>query len=85
MLDNSYNAYMQRSNMQHQAHQNYIRQSIWERNMYTGNNGYVYELPYYSGGNMYQSNDGSTFIQDNSGQYYQYDNAGWQYEMQQID
>jgi hypothetical protein len=95
MLDQSFNSYMQRSQWQHEAHQNYMRQSnrqhqghqdyirqgIWGNELYQGADGSVYELPYYAGGNRYQSHDGSTFWQDQSGQYYQYDSAGWGYNL----
>lgn len=81
IMDNRFNSYMQRSNDQHRAHQNYVRNVIWERELYQGSNGSVYELPYYSGNNVYQASDGSTFWQNQSGQYYQYDNSGWGYPM----
>ncbi len=80
-MDESFNSYMQRSQSQHRAHQNYIRNVIWERDLFQGSNGMVYELPYYSGGQGYQAHDGTTFWQHPSGQYYQYDNSGWGTEM----
>ena len=80
-MDASFNGYMDRSNSQYQSHQRYIREGIYERSLYTDGYGNTYEMPYYSPGNVYQANDGSTFIQDNSGQYYQYDNSGWESPM----
>lgn len=44
--------------------------------MYAGDNGYVYELPYYQPYQSYEANDGSQFMQDGYGDYYQYDNYG---------
>lgn len=95
MLDNSFNNHMLRSQWQHdahrsymqgleqqyQAHEGYIREAIWENGLYHGSNGTVYELPHYSGGNIFQAQDGSTFWQDPSGYYRQYDNGGWAYNM----
>ncbi|MBL8891052.1 MAG: hypothetical protein JNL67_13805 [Planctomycetaceae bacterium] len=80
-MDQSFQSYMERSHSQHRAHQNYIRNVIWERDLYGGANGSVYELPYYSGGQVYQAPDGSTFWQDSSGQYYQTNDWNWAYEM----
>ncbi|MEM7454849.1 MAG: hypothetical protein AAF456_10915 [Planctomycetota bacterium] len=68
MLDNSYNSYMNRSNMQHQGHQNYIQQGIWERGDYSWN-GSTYELPNYDPG-FHEAYDGTTFYQDDYGDYY---------------
>jgi len=81
LMDMSFDGYMQRSHSQHQAHQNYIRNVIWERDLYRGSNGTIYELPYYSGGEVYQASDGSTFWQNSAGQYYQSNNWDWAYEM----
>lgn len=83
-LDNSFNSYMQRSQWQYQGHQDYVRESIWERSQYMGNNGNVYELPYYQPYQQYQAQDGSQFMQDQWGNYYQYDHAGWGSQMQQF-
>jgi hypothetical protein len=80
-LDNLYNGYMQRSQWQYQSHQDYVRENIWERSQYMGNNGNVYELPYYQPYQQYEANDGSQFTQDQWGNYYQYDNAGWGSQM----
>ncbi len=77
VLDGMYNGYMARSQTQYQGHQQYVREGIWERSLYTNGNGNVYEMPYYQPGNIYQSPDGSTFMQNANGQYYQYDNYGW--------
>ncbi|MEM7454850.1 MAG: hypothetical protein AAF456_10920 [Planctomycetota bacterium] len=71
MLDNSFNSYMNRSNMQHQAHQDYVRQSIWERDNYDWN-GNTYELPNYDPG-FHEAYDGTTFYQDDDGDYYHWD------------
>lgn len=83
-LDNLYNGYMQRSQWQHQGHQDYVREAIWERSLYTGNNGDVYELPYYQPYQQYQAYDGSQFTQDQWGNYFQYDNSGWGNQMFQF-
>ncbi len=83
--DSLYNSYMDRSNSQYRSHQRFIREGIYERSLYTNGNGNVYEMPYYSPGNVYDANDGSTFIQDNSGQYYQYDNSGQGSEVSDYD
>lgn len=80
ILDGMYNGYMARSNMQHQGHQNYIQQGIWERSNFT-NGTYNYELPYYQPGTIYEGADGSTMIQDEYGQYHHYDAGGWHSEM----
>ena len=77
ILDGMYNSYMATSQWQHNAHQQYVREGIWERQYYTNGYGNVYELPYYDPGNVYQTSDGSSFIQDQSGNYYQYDSSGW--------
>lgn len=81
VLDGMFNSYMNRSNSDYQSHQRFIREGIYERSLYTNGNGNVYEMPWYSPGNIYQASDGSTFIQDNTGQYYQYENPGWSSEM----
>jgi len=81
ILDNMYNGYMNRSEVDYQSHQQYVQQGIWERANYTNGNGNVYELPYYQPNTMYEATDGTQFYQDNSGQYYQYDNSGWWSEM----
>ncbi len=81
-MDSSFNAYMQRSQSEYQAHQDYVRGSIWERGLYAGDNGYVYELPYYQPYQSYEANDGSQFMQDGYGDYYQYDNYGWGTQME---
>ncbi len=80
-MDSSLNAYMQRSQSQFQAHQDYVRGSIWERGLYVGNNDNVYELPYYQPYQSYEANDGSQFMQNGYGDYYQYDNSGWGTQM----
>ncbi len=81
LMDMSFNGYMQRSQSQHQAHQNYIRNVIWERDLFQGANGSIYELPHYSGGDVYQATDGSTFWQNSSGQYFQSNNWDWAFQM----
>jgi hypothetical protein len=80
-MDSSFNAYMQRSQSQYQAHQDYVRGSIWERGLYAGDNGNVYELPYYQPYQSYEANDGSQFMQNGYGDYYQYDSNGWATQM----
>lgn len=80
-MDSSFNAYMQRSQSQYQAHQDYVRGSIWERGLYAGDNGNVYELPYYQPYQSYEANDGSQFMQNGYGDYYQYDSNGWGTQM----
>ena len=80
-MDASFNNYMQQSQSQYQAHQDYVRGSIWERGLYTGSNNNVYELPYYQPYQSYQASDGSQFMQNGNGDYYQYDNGGWGTQM----
>ena len=80
-MDSSFNAYMQRSQSQYQAHQDYVRGSIWERGLYAGDNGNVYELPYYQPYQSYEANDGSQFMQNGYGDYYQYGSNGWATQM----
>ncbi len=85
ILDGMHNSYMARSESEYAAHQKYVREVIREQSLYTGSGGNVYELPYYHPGQVYEANDGSTFVQDNGGQYYQYDNSGWETEMSDYD
>ncbi|EGV32872.1 hypothetical protein ThidrDRAFT_0992 [Thiorhodococcus drewsii AZ1] len=82
VLDGMFNSYMDRSQQQYQGHQQYIREGIHERSLYTNGND-VYEMPYYAPGNVYEANDGSQMTQDQYGQYYQYDPNGWETEMQE--
>jgi hypothetical protein len=82
ILDGMYNGYMDRSQQQYQAHQQYIREGIHENSLYTNGND-VYEMPYYAPGNVYEGDDGSQMIQDQYGQYRHYDPYGWETEMQE--
>ncbi|MCF7983494.1 MAG: hypothetical protein K9L70_03745 [Thiohalocapsa sp.] len=84
VLDGMYNSYMDRSAMQYQGQQDYVREGIWERSRYTDGNA-VYELPNYQPGQVYEGYDGSTMIQDDYGQYQHYDAYGWQTEMEEYD
>ena len=83
ILDGMYNGYMDRANMQHQGHQQYVQQGIWERSNFSNGNG-VYELPNYQPGQLYRAADGSLMIQDNFGQWRHYDHGGWQTDMNEV-
>jgi hypothetical protein len=51
VLDGMYNSHMDRSAMQHQGHQDQIREGIWERSLYTDGNS-LYELAYHQPGQV---------------------------------
>jgi hypothetical protein len=82
ILDGMHQGYMERSEMQYQGHQDYVRGGIWDRSLYT-DGASVYEMPYYEPGVVYEGYDGSTMIQDEFGQYRHYDAYGWGTEMDQ--
>lgn len=81
-LDNSFNSYMRRSNINYQSHRRYVREGIWERGNYTNSNGTTYQLPNYQPNTMYRANDGGTIVQDAYGNYWHYDAYGYRTPMQ---
>ncbi len=82
VLDGMFNSYMDRSRQQYIGHQQYVREGIHERSLYT-NGTDVYEMPYFSPGTVYEGFDGSEMIQDDYGQYRQYDAYGWGTELEE--